>query len=323
MLRPLVRAAAAFIILATGIDISANAPSRRCAAAVSQAMVCSLPAPGFPAAGPGSLTPEAERPLADILTRAAEWVERFADDSMFVVAEERYEQEYRHADRTGEPVERRTLRSEIVSVRTPVEEVHRGFPWVQFRDVQEVDGEAVGDHQGRLERLFRDPSGASYAQARALVEESARFNIGPAIRTVNVPAFALFFLVARNQPRFRFDWKGEDTVDGVQVALVGYRERERPTIIRSPDRQDRVAKGSFWIDAMTGRVMRTRLDVEGERHWRTEIEVDYGRDARLDAWVPLVMRERHARDSTESITCTATYSNFRRFETTARIVVPR
>ncbi len=261
--------------------------------------------------------------LEEVLARAAAWTQRFADEGTFVVAEERYEQEYRHRRGSDWDSERRELRSEIVIVRTPPSEAARGFPWVQFRDVQEVDGRPLADRQGRLERLFHDPSGDSYAAARALVQESARFNLGPAIRTVNVPAFGLFFLVAANQPRFRFAWKAEETVDGARVAVVEYRERERPTIIRSPQRDDRPATGTFWIEAATGRVMRTLLAVDADRHWRAEIEVNYGRDARLDLWAPMAMRERYARDSSELVAGAATYSNFRRFETTARVLAPR
>jgi hypothetical protein len=211
----------------------------------------------------------------------------------------------------------------VALVPTPPEEARRGFPWVQFRDVQEVDGRPLPDHQGRLERLFLSPSGSSYTQAGGLVEESARFNIGPAIRNVNVPAFALFFLLAQNQPQFRFRWQGEDALDGTRVAVVQYEERKRPTIMRSPRGGDRPAKGTFWIDAATARVVKSVLDVETDRRWRTVIEVGYGRDAHLDLWVPLTMHERYANGSKEQIVCTATYSNFRRFETSARIRIPR
>ncbi len=258
--------------------------------------------------------------VTDVLARAAAWVQRFADEATFVVAGEAYEQEYRYLDGPQWRAERRVLRSDMVLVRTPAEEARRGFPWVQFRDVQEVDGRPLADHQGRLERLFHDPSGAAYAQAREIVAESARFNIGPAVRTVNVPAFALLFLVAPNQPRFRFRSQGEDTVDGIKTVVLRYEERERPTIIRSPRHEDRPAKGAFWIEPATGRVAKTVIEVDTERPWRTEIEVDYARDARLDLWVPATMRERHARGESEMVACTATYSNYRRFETTARMV---
>jgi len=282
-------------------------------------LIGALPGPAMPRE-PQSV------PLRDLLRRAGTWVERFAEDSAFIVAEERYEQEYRFRNGSSWQAEHRDLLSEIVLVRTPEDEARRGYPWVQFRDVIEVDGQALPDHRGRLERLFKEVSGSSYSRARALIEESACFNIGPFVREMNVPSFVLFFLHPRNQSRFRFELKGSGGTSGLQTGgstVVTYRERERPTMIRSVRREDRPARGSVWIDGATGRVLKTDLEVDSDRHWVTETEVTYGRDARLDLWVPMVMRERHHRDSDEYIECTATYSGFRRFETNARMVVPR
>jgi hypothetical protein len=286
-------------------------------------MLLSLAIALVPICGAPRLADAGAPPLEDVLRRAGQWVQRFAGDSVFVVAEERYEQEYRVRERSSWRVEYRDLVSEIVLVATPEDEARRGFPWVQFRDVVEVDGNPLPDHRGRLERLFKDVSGSSYSRARALIEESARFNLGPLVREINVPSFALFVLHPRNQPRFRFASKGEEPIGGTRATIVTYRERERPTMIRSPRREDRPARGSAWIDGATGRVMKTVLEVDADRHWVTETEVTYGRDARLDLWVPLVMHERHQAGADESIDCTARYSNYRRFDTSARMVVPK
>jgi hypothetical protein len=265
--------------------------------------------------------------LKEVLRRAGTWVERFAEDSVFVVADERYDQEYGVRNGASWQVERRSLLSEIVWVQTPEDDARRGYPWIQLRDVIEVDGKALPDHRGRLERLFKDVSASSYSRGRALVEESARFNIGPLVREINIPSFALFFLVPRNQPRFRFRLGrvGQEGVQGRQeepehLVEVTYEERERPTMIRSVRHEDRPATGTMVIDVGTGRVVKTDLRVKTERHWTTDTEVSYGHDARLDIWVPTVMREHHRSNEDEYILATATYSNFRRFETSARIV---
>jgi hypothetical protein len=302
--------------------------------------------------------------LKDLLRGAGAWVQRFADDGVFVVAEERYEQEYRVKDGPASRVERRSLLSEIVFVRTPEEETRAGYPWVQLRDVVEVDGTPLPDHRGRLERLFKEATSSAYAQASALIKESARFNIGPGIRTINVPSFALFFLHPRNQSRFRFQLGQVGRVGQVgglgqaghiadsphqpylphppdqPSVVVSYRERGRPTMILSPKHEDLPATGFFWIEPSTGRVLKTRMDVEVDRHWATMTEVTYGHDAGVNAWVPLTMHERAgarlaggangAGGSTagrladdDALDCTATYSNFRRFQTDARLIVPK
>ena len=282
------------------------------------AVILILSAAPSPVAPAGPQHPSPSR--ADVLRRAGIWVERFADDSASIVATEQYRQVYEHGSGSARQVEERTLVSEIAVVKTRPEEQAAGYPWVQFRDVLEVDGTPLPDHQGRLERLFAEGSPSSYARAASIAEESARFNIGPGVRTVNVPLFALFFLVPGNQRRFRFDVKGEEEIGTAHALVVAYRERERPTMIRSPGRQDRPAAGTLWIDADSGRVLKTRLVVESEKSWVMETEVIFGRDAHANAWVALRMHERYHRGSNESLDCTATYSNFRRFSTSARII---
>ncbi len=262
-------------------------------------------------------------PLQDLLRRAGAWVQRFAEDSTSVVAEERYEQEYRVKDDGGARIERRSLVSEVVLVAAPEDQAKRGYPWVQFRDAIEVDGRELPEHRGRLERLFKDASAASYARARALIEESARYNIGPLVREINVPSFALFFLYPGNQGRVRFERVGVETAGDARTDIVTFRERQRPTLIRSATHEDRPAHGTVWIDDATGRVLKTDLQVDPDRHWATQVEVTYALDARLDAWVPMSMHERHQRSRDEYVDCTARYSNYRRFVTSGRMIVPK
>jgi hypothetical protein len=261
--------------------------------------------------------------LKEALRRTGAWVERFAAETLFIVGEERYVQEYRER---GDPLHgvRRETRSEIVLVKTPDAEARAGYPWVQYRDVLEVDGKRLPDHEGRLERLFKEPSDASYTRAGTLIDESARFNVGPLTRTVNVPSFVLFFLYPSNQRRFHFDLRGDEVVDDTPALLVAYREVSHPTLIRSPERrQDRPVRGLIWLDPGSGRVLKTRLEAEAEQHWSIEVEVTYGRDAHLDAWVPLTMHELYKWGAEAAVECTARYSNFRRFETSARVTIPR
>ncbi len=261
--------------------------------------------------------------LKRLLGLTGGWVERFAEDSTFIVGEERYEQEYRVRDGSSWRTERRVVLSEIVLVKTQEEDARRGYPWVQFRDAIEVDGNSLPDHRGRLERLFAEVSGSSYARARALIQESARLNLGPFVREINVPSFALFFLHPRNQARLRFELKGETTIGGAQAAVLAFRERERPTMIRSPGREDRPARGTVWVDPATGAVLKTDLEVDADRHWVTDTEVAYRFEHGVDAWVPATMGEHHHRGSDEFIDCTARYSNYRRFVTSARMIVPK
>jgi len=81
------------------------------------------------------------------------------------------------------------------------------------------------------------------------------------------------------------------------------------------------ASGTIWIEATGGRVLRTSLilsSADGRLGGR--MTVQYGPHPKFDVLVPLEMREVYTSSSGEEITATATYSDFRRFETGTRLV---
>jgi hypothetical protein len=186
--------------------------------------------------------------------------------------------------------------------------------WFAFRDVFEVDGRPRRLLTGRLEGWLADSRTSFVQRARALALEQARYNIGPVVRTINVPTLALEVLVPANQERFRFRRTGQTNLLGAEVSVISFEERRRPTMIRTPE-------GTLWIEPGTGRVVRTELRTGGSKTRQVDatITVTYADVPRLELLLPESMQERYLAGSTE-ITCTATYSNFRRFETDARIV---
>lgn len=102
------------------------------------------------------------------------------------MATETYTQKINGQHSSGMPG-RRTTVAEFAIVRTSGPE-----RWIGFRDIVEVDGRSITDHRGRLLALLTSPSGA-IDEARRLSDESARFNIGPVKRNLNLPVTALFF----------------------------------------------------------------------------------------------------------------------------------
>ena len=135
---------------------------------------------------------------ADILARAGEYISRYEASLAMIVAEETYEQRY-FTPHDSRPTEKRVLRSEVLIARLPLD-----VRWVMYRDVLSVDGREVGGEKGRLERIFRESHANALEKARALMRESARFNLGPVERNFNVPTLALAFLVPGNQERVAF-----------------------------------------------------------------------------------------------------------------------
>jgi hypothetical protein len=265
--------------------------------------------------------------LPELLTRAGAYAVDYHRQLQVIVAEERYVQRSSAALRpeagartpqsAGDDAEERTLRSDFMLLRGIAGE----DAWFAFRDVFEVDGRPVNGRRGRLEQWLADSHSGFMHRARALALEQARYNIGPVMRTINVPTLALEFLRPDRQKRFRFRHTGVTSVDGVAVSVVSFEERRRPTMIRTPGGKDIVARGTLWMETETGRVVRTELRT-GERDRRevqATITVTYAFVPRLDLLVPASMQERYLARGSE-IACTASYSNFRRFETDARIV---
>jgi hypothetical protein len=287
-------------------------------------------APGRPArAAPQSEAPD----LSGVMQRVGRYVEEYLQEFSRLVCDERFAQEFRQvrsrASSRGSSfdIERRRLVSEFALARV---EGAGGWLWQGFRDVVEVDGRSVRKGNNRLEALFSSSPADLLKKARAIADESARYNLGQ-YRTINVPTLALEFLALNFQPRQRYEKTGEETVTGVRTWRIAFDEQARPTVIRTPDGGDVPSKGIVWVDPVTGRIIRTQLEPqqgyqdetvtvskpEGPRQ-KSTIVVTYAPDPRLGTWVPVEMRESYA-TAQLSLTGTATYSNFRRFETVARI----
>ncbi len=80
--------------------------------------------------------------------------------------------------------------------------------------------------------------------------------------------------------------------------------------------------GRVWIEPTTGAVLRTELRFNGQaaRYLKeSSIRVDYQRDQRLQVLLPSEMEETYGLDI-EVLHGVATYRNYRRFETGARMV---
>jgi hypothetical protein len=246
--------------------------------------------------------------LATLLGRAGEYVRSYHQTLSTVIADELYDQ---HASNGTES--KRRLESEFALVQGGPGEVL----WLAIRDVMKVDGQPIAD-RSRLKALLANSRGNLRAGARAIAEEQAKYNIGDVYRTINVPTLPLEFLLPDRQSRFRFKITGTATVSGVESTAVAYDEREKPTIIRTPNGANVVSRGSVWLDDR-GRVLKTELLTSGPRGLRAAVTVTYAVEPRLEILVPATMSESYS-SGRSMITAVATYSNFRRFETEARIV---
>jgi hypothetical protein len=250
------------------------------------------------------------------------YVESYYSQLSSMVAEERYVQttgpDLSATSALGgrATVERqRTLKSDFAIVRLAGDD-----SWIGVRDVLEVDGEPIPGERGRLQALLSDSRTSLAARVRRLADEQAKYNVGELYRTINFPTLPLEFLLADRQPRFRFRRARTSTFNGIPVWTIAFEERQRPTLIRTPQGRDVVSAGVFWIDPQTGAVLRTELRA-GENvsaRLRSIILVSYARHDRFDMLLPDDMNELYV-SGRNRIEGHATYSNFRRFETETRI----
>ena len=256
--------------------------------------------------------------LAELLNRTGEQVRRFEQEFTLVISEENYRQ---HAD--GQviigPKERRT-RAEMLFVWLPDELV-----WLTVRSVVSADGRPVAGSDGRLDSALRATASDRLARLRRVINDNARFNVGRTYRNFNYPTLVLSFLDPAIQPRFTFGLAGRERIHGVDVWKLNYEERGSPTVIQG-DGADIKSRGSVWVAVQGGAVVRTQLALTiPPAAWAT-VDVDYQHDSKLAMWVPVAMHETYMdmRGSAvhEHIGGEATYSAFRRFETSGRVLVP-
>jgi hypothetical protein len=252
--------------------------------------------------------------LETVMHRAGLFALQQRDALTSVRADEHYLQELRVAG--GGVLQTRRLDSEIAFVQLSGRE-----EWLAFRNVVKVDGEPTGTDTARLEKLFRE--GTIAEQGSRIAEENAIYNIGRLKRTFNIPTFPTYFLMPQQRSRLRFK-RVSDKPDPSGLWEVSYEERERPTMVRTPERQDVPVKGRLWIAPDDGHVVRATLQVETPVE--SELQFTWRYDEKLASWVPSEMREayrriRHEKPPPRSydIVCVATYSNYRRFGVEVRI----
>ncbi len=277
-----------------------------CAAATSLCLCLTVVSPAVPSAQRDD--------IRNVLARLDTYLEQYESSLATVVAEERYWQTLEVAGSASKTPQTRELVSDYALARAA-----GGHAWTGFRDTYEVDGASVRDREERLLALMSDGSDNSARQALRISRDNARYNLGEDVvsRTINVPTVALDFIHRRNRSRLSIEKRGEESMHGVRAWVLSYRERERPTILRTPDGRDRRAHGAVWIDPTTGEVWRTDLSWDGAPGGM--IVVHYRRDARIGALVPDTMLEEY-RGAKGLLLGKATYTNYRRFETAGRVL---
>jgi hypothetical protein len=262
-------------------------------------------------------TPAAGREDArSVLAKARQYVASYDRQLVALIADERYVQTGRVAE--GTATETRVLESEFGWVAIPAVDDTIGV-----REVRRVDGRPVAGAR-RLRELLQRPQEHPSGEVRAILAESATHNLGDVRRNINFPTFALAYLRSPREHDTR--WRVVRSGDHVDLH---FEERDRSTLVRTPEGLRSPARGRFSVDPGTGRItaleLRVRVrDGRSSRPMFYWMLVDFACDARLDVWVPVRMLERHYRNRDRAAhsgeSGEATYGNYRRFEGTGRLL---
>lgn len=277
--------------------------------------------------GATALHGQASAPELDaVLARAAGYVAEYQLKLRGLVAEESYAQNVTtnlmqrntNSSRTRLTREGRQLKSDLLLVKLGDDDW-----WLQFRDVFEVDHQPIRDRDQRLYKLFVDGKANARSMADSIQAESARYNIGPVMRTINIPIMALLFFERGVQPGVEFK-KGEagsvkrfaDLAPAESIWMIQFNEVRKGTMVKGVNGRDLPSHGKVWIDCSSGRILRTSLITE-DTELRAEIDVTYKAQPGLDLLVPADMREVYnVRRSDARIDGHATYGKYRQFTVT-------
>lgn len=218
----------------------------------------------------------------------------------------------------ADPFYSRTLQSEVAFIALP-----GGAGWLGFRRVLKVGRDDVGDGTGSLREVLSSGAASEYAKAKEMLADSARFNLGQP-RTINLPNLPLEMLHPRHGKRFSVRISGRERIRGKNTTLLVFVETFTPTIIKATDGGDMRSIVKAWVETANGRLWKAEVVTRDTRRdaaaFDSIVSVDFREHDSLGVLVPTTMREVFYSGPARRAWGDATYSNYRRFQTSARIL---
>jgi hypothetical protein len=246
--------------------------------------------------------------IGDVVGRIGSYVSEYGSRLENVVSEETYQQFSKSLFGLSLV---RNLRSDYALTYL----AERG--WVGYRDTFELEGQPVRGREDRLRRLL---AGGAISQATLIDRQNSRFNLANDrfTRTVNLPTLALELLEPRYGHRFSARRISSEPPAGGTDWRLEFRERDRPTIVRTPDGRNQPSRIEVLADPVSGEIHRTVMSWD---RVKGAITVEFGRVDGIPVPVPISMVERFS-NGTDEVGGDATYANYRRFETSGRVIDP-
>jgi hypothetical protein len=259
----------------------------------------------------------AQPPTADVLrARLAAYLTDYEPRLSELIADELLVQENKRGSRpTGGigPREYRTIHSEVAFIALPGD-----AGWLGFRRVAKVGGKPIDGDAASLNAALTSGANDDYAKARAMLADSARFNLGTP-RTTNLPNLPLELLHQRNAHRFTVRVDGQQHVRGKRTTRLVVVEMVSPTIIRSDSGADMQSTVTAFVEP-DGRLWRADVITVDRLKFEHVVSVEFQPHRELGMLVPATMHEEFFAGDNRDARGDATYRNYRRFQTSARIV---
>lgn len=254
--------------------------------------------------------------LEQLLDRMGAYLIAYETQLSRIVADERFEQRTYATASSESRRESATLESDVAFIRLP-----GGAEWLGFRDVRKVNWKPVKEGSLSISEVLTD-SGTDLTRALAISRASARHNLGLG-RTINVPTAPLDIVHPLHRSAHTYEQRGTDTVRGSRTAVIDFVEVARPALVKDPGGLDLISSGRIWIEPATGTIWRIEWIYRPEAPIQTSatprLRVDFAPHAELGMMVPVLMTEVFNAVGGRG-EGRATYTNFRRFGTSARIV---
>lgn len=256
---------------------------------------------------------------ADVRIQLNAYLSDYEPKLSALIADERMTQRNEPKRGGGDGVrERRSLASEVAFIALP-----GSAGWLGFRRVEHVNDKPVENTSTTLSAVLGAGAQDDYARAREMLADSARFNLGTP-RTINLPNLPLELLHWRHEHRFSIRLAGTESIRGHKTTKLVLVENAAPTIIRATDNGDIRSIVSAFVEEGTGRLWRADVVSRDPRDSRVVfdhvVSVEFREDRAVGMLVPARMHEDFFAGSNRKAWSDAEYRNYRRFQTSARIV---
>lgn len=263
-----------------------------------------------------SVTAQSRPTLEQLLGRLDSYLLEYETQLSSVVADERFEQAlwgygakslFRSA----------TLESEVAFMRLP-----GGAEWLGFREVKRVNWKPVKPGGTSILDVLASSSG-DLTKAREIAKASSRHNLGLP-RTINVPTAPLEIIHPLHRGAHHYRLAADDSVRGTRTVVIEFEETGRPALLRDGRTgENLVSSGRVWVAPASGAVWRVEwlYELEDRRvnSLTPRLRVEFESNKTLGIMVPTSMTETFSEQGGRG-EGRATYKNFRRFGTSARIV---